>query len=584
MMATLPGNAASYFWQGVHANRPDPTNVAPHTVCRAYETDTQTWWSWDGSSWIPEAGQAPPPIGPTKAQRACNIAGYLAVSVIRQSLQEAVDAIQANKTVLGFGVTILSIIPGAQEVAAIMYGLAGLYTAMEAGTLGDYQDAVADESLFSRITCAIYSAIRADGQVTEGNYPAVLTNLAAVTYAHGDVIGAIHDYVAGMGYSGLAAVQTAGAMAVYDCSGCDGGTGATGPTGWTGAHGITGPTGATGHTGATGPAGPRGITGPTGPTAIAAAPRFAENASFIVVTEEHRQIVALDLPAGNWLVTSQFLLTVAYVTQAVYGWELRSGDTLVAQGQSQGGFSSDPAADTGETISVCSAAPLELDADGTVILTVWLIHTGTWGDGASITTGEGDRLNFITAWQAGAGATGPAGPTGPSGGPAGPTGATGATGPRGPDGTGAYGETGPTGPTGLTGPTGAPGASGTAHTEAYSGTYTLVPTITHTVCTVTPAAGSYVAVGTLYVTGGAGDHVGLNVAYGNTIIAVAELVLAADTIGDSRSTPAVAIECDGSTVLSLNAVTTHDDVVVHAASSDEGTGPATTLTVWGWPA
>ena len=44
-MATLAGNSASYFWSGVHADRPDPTNVAPNTVCRAFETDTQTWWS-----------------------------------------------------------------------------------------------------------------------------------------------------------------------------------------------------------------------------------------------------------------------------------------------------------------------------------------------------------------------------------------------------------------------------------------------------------------------------------------------------------------------------------------------------------
>ena len=55
-MAILDGNSASYFWQGVHASRPDPTNVAPNAVCRAYETDSQTWWTWDvfASKWIPD--------------------------------------------------------------------------------------------------------------------------------------------------------------------------------------------------------------------------------------------------------------------------------------------------------------------------------------------------------------------------------------------------------------------------------------------------------------------------------------------------------------------------------------------------
>jgi len=265
-MATLQGGQASYFWQGVHASRPDPTNVAPDTVCRAYETDSQTWWAWDGSKWILESSSAVPAIG-TTGQRACNIAGYIAIDVIKQSMQQAVDAINANKGVLGF-TSLLWLIPGAQIVASIGTALTQFYNALVGGTLTDYTDALADPSLFSRITCAIYSAIEADGQVTEANFPTVLTNIAGVSYsAHPGVIGTIHDYVEALGYPGIAAIQATGALADYDCTNCSGPTGgATGASGPTAPSfsGFTGPTGPTGATGATGATGPTGVTGATG--------------------------------------------------------------------------------------------------------------------------------------------------------------------------------------------------------------------------------------------------------------------------------------------------------------------------------
>src|ERR1035437_7621549 len=266
-MATLVGGQASYFWQGVHSARPNPTNIAPDTVCRAYETDSQTWWTWNGSMWILENVGAVPVIG-TTGQRACNIAGYLANDVLKQSMQQAVDAIQANKGVLGF-TALLWLIPGAEAVAAIGVALTQFYNALVGGALTDYQDALADPSLFSRLACAIYSAIEADGQVTEANFPTILTNIAGVSYTHSDVISTIHDYVANLGYPGLAAIQNTGALAVYDCSQCSGATGgATGASGPTapGYSGSAGPTGATGHTGPTGATGPTGMTGGTGPT------------------------------------------------------------------------------------------------------------------------------------------------------------------------------------------------------------------------------------------------------------------------------------------------------------------------------
>ena len=226
-MATLHGNAASYFWQGVHADRPTPTNVAPNTVCRAYETDTQTWWTWMGAAWRLDGVRSP-------GDHACNIAGYLSIYVIRESINQAVNGINSNKNTAWFGAAIINLIPGVGLAFDIIAGAADalyiLYSTIDSN-LGDYNDALADASLFSRITCAIYHAIEAEGQVTEDNFPTILSNIAAVTYTHADVISTIHDYVENLGYPGLAALQNAGALAEYDCAGCTGGTGATGASG-----------------------------------------------------------------------------------------------------------------------------------------------------------------------------------------------------------------------------------------------------------------------------------------------------------------------------------------------------------------
>lgn len=177
-------------------------------------------------------GSAPPVItGIDTGQRACNIAGYLANAVIKASIDKAVQAVQQNQTVLGYGLYIIGAIPGAGFIInALIKGLYVLYQTISGGSLADYQDAVADEALWSKITCAIFNATSADGGVTDSNFAAVQAGIAAVSYTHTDVTGAINQYVSDIGASGLEQLQSTGALAVYDCSSC--GTGvSTGPSG-----------------------------------------------------------------------------------------------------------------------------------------------------------------------------------------------------------------------------------------------------------------------------------------------------------------------------------------------------------------
>ena len=256
-MSILTGAAASYYWQGLEADLPTPTNVAPNTICRAYTTDTQLWRSWNGTKWILEDVASPAPVdGNTAAQQACNIAGYLSIDVIRESLQQALNGINQSKNTLWFGALITTLIPGVGWLYGVVSGLADvlylLYATIGSNS-GDFTDALADDSLFARITCAIYDAIATDGHVDCDNFSTILTNISAVSYTHSDVISAIHDYVQGLGCSGLMALQNVGALADYDCTNC-GTTGASGPTG-PAFLGFTGPTGVTGATGASAPAG-----------------------------------------------------------------------------------------------------------------------------------------------------------------------------------------------------------------------------------------------------------------------------------------------------------------------------------------
>jgi len=179
----------------------------------------------------------PAPPNPQMAgttQQACNIAGWLSNAIIKTSMQQAIQAIQNDQQTLTFGIDIIKLIPGAGLVINFMInGLNALYNAINGGSLMDYQAAVNDPTLWSRITCAIYVSIAGTGYVTAANFPAMVTAVGAVSYAHSEVISAIVAYLNNIGFSGVNALQQTGALAEYDCSGCDGGV-STGPGALTG--------------------------------------------------------------------------------------------------------------------------------------------------------------------------------------------------------------------------------------------------------------------------------------------------------------------------------------------------------------
>ena len=511
-MAILPGNAASYFWQGVHADRPTPTNVAPNTVCRAFETDTQTWWMWSGSMWMLEGTHFVPPPGPTP-QRACNIAGYLSNVVIRQSLQKALDSIGFNTTVLGFGSWILAIIPGMSDVDIAMFALNALYTAIVGGTQGDYTDALADDSLFSRITCAIYSAIEADGQVTEANYPTILANIAAVTYTHSDVITTIHQYVQDLGYPGLSALQNPGALASYDCTGC-GGTGSTGPTGApiTYPHKILSKT----HVDTvvdTAAEGDALVYRSSNWVHEAGVPISSYDANIVDVDFTEQSADPTTPGAGHRIVYAK--------SNGVYERDSAGVVTLIGPGATGGTGSTGPTGGTGPTGPTGSGSSLNVQLDGADAPTN-PTETLNFVEGAGISIGfSGSGHTTDVTFSA----------TGGSGGATGPTGATGATGPTG----------------GTMSATRYSLATGTF----FANTWTDLPTET-----MMPAAGTYVVWGSILVqeNADASGDIAVRFSDGTTTQSSGELNIATPSSPGQVQIPPCIVATDGSTVYQLAAL------------------------------
>jgi hypothetical protein len=114
--------------------------------------------------------------------------------------------------------SILNIIPEFILVRAFVDGASIVYTAVQEGTLSDFEAALTDATLWGEITCAIYNAIRVDGYVTPANCAAISANVHAIGYTPSAVQLAIDKYVSAIGCAGLAQLsQRAGLVVGATC-------------------------------------------------------------------------------------------------------------------------------------------------------------------------------------------------------------------------------------------------------------------------------------------------------------------------------------------------------------------------------
>lgn len=221
-------------WEGFNSCLPPQTVLRLTPECELQESfDTGTNWM-NVTDWVanfgncvqengPIIGLPPNPGDQSPDQLACSIAAYLADQIILDSMGAAVTAIQDDLTLLSMANSILTIIPEFVLVRAFVDGVSIVYTAVAEGTLSDYEDAIADGTLWDKVTCAIYTAIVGDGYVNTSNFAAIVANISGISYAHSDVIDAIAAFVNSLGATGLAQLsQRAGLETGADCSGCGG--------------------------------------------------------------------------------------------------------------------------------------------------------------------------------------------------------------------------------------------------------------------------------------------------------------------------------------------------------------------------
>jgi hypothetical protein len=199
--------------------------------------NTLAWMTW-AQEIIGTAVQcSQPPLipGQPTINRACNIAGYLSQYVIRESVSQGTNAVANGLAAVTFVWGIVRFIPGFAEALPLTWlGMTALLAAINTIGVVPFQNAVNDPTLFPAITCAIYNAIAADGQVTTANFPAIITNITALTFADAGVKSTIIAFLNDLGPGGLQAVQTGGVFAAFDCTGCGTGPalGPVGPSPW----------------------------------------------------------------------------------------------------------------------------------------------------------------------------------------------------------------------------------------------------------------------------------------------------------------------------------------------------------------
>jgi hypothetical protein len=172
------------------------------------------------------SGVTIPPVPPnpgsdTTAQRACNIANYIASVMIKDVLTNAVTAFNSSLSTLEFGLLIFDTVAFAFPITAIAADIfAALYIEITSINISDFTAAQTDPLLQSQLTCAIYEAISGDGYIKASNLSAVITNVCAMVYTYPSVVTALCTFITGIGLQNLQAMQNVGALDVADCSGC----------------------------------------------------------------------------------------------------------------------------------------------------------------------------------------------------------------------------------------------------------------------------------------------------------------------------------------------------------------------------
>lgn len=195
-----------------------------------FSTDGGVTWH-DVTDWATNFGPcvrssipapAPPnPRGNPTAQRACDLAGYLAAHLIEVTMQKMVSYVGTTGEQLQFATDVLQTIgyafPITYQAANAFYQF---YNDVVSQLLSQVSFVSTDAVFWSQVTCAIYDAIKAVGYVDASNFAQVQTNLGSMSYTYVWAVTAVHNYWGELGLTNIQAAQDVGALDTVDCTGC----------------------------------------------------------------------------------------------------------------------------------------------------------------------------------------------------------------------------------------------------------------------------------------------------------------------------------------------------------------------------
>jgi hypothetical protein len=197
-----------------------------------FSTDSGTTWA-DVTDWTTNfctcvdacfINPVPPnPIPTPTDQHACNIAGFLATEIVQKTMTAVVAYVGTSLEQTQFLRDALQLIVFSFPISyAVTTAFTDFYDSVVTQVLAQVE-AVRDDAVFwSDVTCAIFNAIRSVGYVTAGNFAAVHSNIAAISYTYPWAVAAVAAFWNDLGLQNIQALQNVGAVDDVDCSACGG--------------------------------------------------------------------------------------------------------------------------------------------------------------------------------------------------------------------------------------------------------------------------------------------------------------------------------------------------------------------------
>lgn len=236
-MSILAGDSASYFFRGVRSAFPTPTNLGPNTICRAYATDSKTWWSFVAGTWLQEdltqPIPPPPPPGPTFSQWSCDVGGYITYNLVRAAVKVTVDGtllpIIGDAVFITIDALLSALFPELLAFdPALATAVADFITGYVTGHISSWIAWIADDVIWSKVHCYVYNGIVAAGGDLAAGIALAGAALATASFAPALALTGIAYLLEHLGITSIADIPLTALIKHYDCSGCAMGGGSNG--------------------------------------------------------------------------------------------------------------------------------------------------------------------------------------------------------------------------------------------------------------------------------------------------------------------------------------------------------------------